>query len=187
MLPAKHSYHFTAKFIEGCSCKDVCVTEITGRDAGCHGLGALQFSKGSYDGKDISGTSASFAWDSGKWVDLVIDAPAGKRDAVTNLMKAFLADWGKLEPVRSGSVRIWTASSSFNLAVNKGKSMSLAVKPVFGGDGKTAVVHANLTSPMHSTLMQGLATSAQFGSGHPFTLKGTNAFYNMHCVMKGKI
>jgi hypothetical protein len=183
--PAKQPYHFDASFIECCSCRDVCVTEITGRDAGCHGFGAIKFRTGSYAGKDISGTAAAFAFDSGKWVRIYIDAPDKQRAAVTNLMKAALADWGKLEGIRNGSVRLTRNGDAHSLIVDKGHTMMLVMKPVLGGDGKSAVTHTNLASPLHSSLMQGVTSSAQFSDFHPFKLAATNGFFNEHCVMKG--
>src|SRR5690349_16329065 len=86
--PAKVSYSFSGQFIECCSCKEVCVTEITGKDAGCHGFGALQFSSGSYGGKSLAGAAVAFAWDSGKWVRIYVDAPPNKQAAVSGFMKA---------------------------------------------------------------------------------------------------
>lgn len=187
LVAPKHSYQYVASFIEGCSCKDICVTEITGRDAGCHGVGGIQFKSGKFDGKDISGTAAAFAWDSGKWVDLTVDASDSKLEAVTSLMKSFLADWGKLETVRRGQVLLASSEQVTSLVVNKGHSSTLVVKPVYGAKGKYPVVHSNLASPIHSTLMQGVTTSCEYLDVHQFTLKNTNGFYNSHFAMKGKI
>jgi hypothetical protein len=184
---AKQPFHFVATFIECCSCKDVCVTEITGRDAGCRGLGAIHFESGSYGGKNLAGTAAAFAWDSGKWVRIYVDAPAGKSAGVTSFMKAMLADWGKLEPVHTGSVRISHSGGRYALLVDKGHTGSIEMKPVLGGDGKTPVSHTNLSSPVHSTLMQGATLGASFSGEHPFELKDSNGFFNMHCVMEGKL
>jgi hypothetical protein len=183
---AKQPYHFVAQFIECCSCKDVCVTEITGRDVGCHGFGALKFESGRYAGKDLGGTSAAFAWDSAKWVRIYVDAPSAKRDAVTSFMKSLLADWGKLEDVHQSSISFTKTAGGFSLSVDKGHIATLKMKPVFGGDGKTPVTHTNLSSPMHSTLMQGATSSAIFADAHPFSLTDTNGFFNMRCVMNGK-
>jgi hypothetical protein len=184
---AKQPYRFVASFIECCSCKDVCVTEITGRDVGCHGIGAIKFNSGSYGGKDLSGTAAAFAWDSGKWVRLYIEAPDGKRQGVTSLMKAILADWGKLEEVRTGSVRITHSNGRYMLRVDKGHTAAIEMKPVMGADGKTPVTHTNLASPMHSVLMQAATIGGTFADAHPFSLTDTNGFFNMHTVIKGKI
>ena len=184
---AKLPYTFEASFIECCSCKEVCVTEITGRDAGCHGFGAIRFRKGAYGGRDISGTATAFAFDSGKWVRIYVDAPVYKRAAVTAFMKAALADWGKLEAVHTATVRLSNAGGTYSLFVDKGHTAGLEMRPVLGGDGKTAVTHRNLTSPLHSSLMQGRTGSASFSDTHAFKLSETNGFFNDRCVMKGRL
>lgn len=188
LTSARQEYRIDTQFVESCSCKDVCVTEITGRDAGCHGLGAMHFTHGKYGGKDFSGASAAFAWDSGKWVRIFVDASGSKRAAVTEFMKAALADWGKLEPIQTASIKIFKSGKDYRLEIGGGKLGKSVISPVFGGDGKTAVTHTNLTSPLHSTLMQGAtASAALLDVGHSFTLSGTNGFYNMHSVMKGRL
>jgi hypothetical protein len=186
-LPAKLPYRFEASFIESCSCRDICVTEITGRDAGCHGVGAIRFKNGSYGGRDLSGTAGAFAFDSGKWVSIYVDAPAAKRAGVTAFMKAALADWGKLEEVRFASVRLNGGGSVHSLLVDKGQTAAIEMRSVLGGDGKTAVAHTNLTSPLHSSLMQGATTSAHVGGAHAFKLTGSNGFFNDRCVMNGSL
>jgi hypothetical protein len=182
---SKQPYSFHASFVEGCSCKDICVTEITGRDAGCHGVAAMRFEQGAYAGRSFAGTSAAWAWDSGKWVRLYLDAPSGKRQVLATFMKAMLADWGKLESVSSSNISL-TASANFCSA--KSQDLSIRVTPIFGGDGKTAVVHTNLTSPFHTMLMQGETAHAEYlHADHDFVLDKTNGFYNPNCVMRGKI
>jgi hypothetical protein len=186
-MPPKLPYTFEASFVESCSCKEVCVTEITGRDAGCHGLGAIRFRKGSYGGKDISGAASAFAFDSGKWVRIYIDAPKDKRAAVTSFMKAVLADWGKLEEVHTATVRISNTGGVYRLFVDKGHTAGLEMRAVLGGDGHSPVSHGNLGSPLHSTLMQGRTGSAHFSDTHSFKLTNSNGFFNEKCVMKGEI
>ncbi len=184
---AVQPFNFQAQFIESCSCKGVCVTEITGRDAGCHGVGAFVFQKGFYGGQDISGSAAAFAWDSGKWVRLYVDAPPARREHVTALIKAFVKDWGTLEGVQAASIFVGKAAGRFTLSIGRGRIASIDMKPVFGAGGKEPVTHANLASPLHSTLMQGETVSATFADEHPFTLKGSNGFFNYHDVMKGRL
>lgn len=186
--PAKYSYTFDAQFVEGCSCKDICVTEITGRDAGCHGIGAMRFRRGTYNGKDFSGSTVAWAWDSGKWVRLYVDAPSSKRAAATDFMKAILADWGKLEGVSASSVKISRAGKGYTAVIDGGKEGAITIVPVFGRDGATAVTHTNLTSPLHSILNQGETKSASFRNpAHAFKLDKTNGFYNPSTRMAGKI
>lgn len=186
VIAAKAPYSFDATFVEGCSCKDVCVTEITGKDAGCHGIGLMEFRKGTYAGKDFSGAKVGWAWDSGKWVQIYIDAPAAKRAAAEAFMKAALADWGALELIKPAKITIKKEKAGFYGLIDDGAIAKIRVQPVFGGDGKTAVTHTNLTSPFHSTLMQGETLSAAFPP-HGFELVKTNGFFNASDKMKGKL
>jgi hypothetical protein len=183
--PTAKPYSFDAMFLEGCSCKDICVTEITGRDAGCHGLGAMSFRKASYGGKDFSGTKAFFAFQSGKWVRIYVDAPTNKRPALTEFMKAALRDWGKLEGVFPSQITVRKAEGRYFASSNK--SPTLEIKPVTGGDGKTAVAHTNLTSPLHSTLTQGETVLGTLASPHRFNIQKTSGFYNWTCRMRGTL
>lgn len=186
LATAKLPYRFDAQFVECCSCKDTCVSEITGRDVGCHGMGALSVAKGTYGGRDISGTSVAFAWDSGKWVRIYVDASESKRAAAISLIKAALADWGKLLEVRPASIRISATAGNYGFWVDGGRTMTVTVKPVLGGNG-LPVTHTNLSSPLHSTLMQGETVSAGFWGPNAFELKGTNGFFNMKTVMRGNL
>ena len=187
-LPTKKlPYHYIAEFVESCSCKDICVTEITGKDAGCHGIGAIRFKSGSYGKADLGGTSAAFVWDSGKWITLTVDATESKRAGVRDLMRTFLADWGKLEPTRLGKVQISRSGKDFSLLVDGGKTAVMKMRPIFGGDQMSPVTHSNLSSPIHKVLMQGETISASVGSDHPFNLTSTNGFYNMSVRMSGRI
>lgn len=181
----KTSYRFEGSFIECCSCKGVCTTEITGQDAGCHGFGAIHFDRGSFGGRSIAGGSAAFAFDSGKWVRLYIDGPKANRTAIQQMMTLILKDWGKLDAVQPASVRISHLNGHYRLIVDNGKIARLDVKPVMGGDGRSPVTHRNLTSPMHSILMQGSTVHASFSEGRPFTLRDTNGFFNLRCTMHG--
>jgi hypothetical protein len=120
-------------------------------------------------------------------VRIYIDASAAKRQAVTNFMKAALADWGKLEAVKAASVRMTKTGARHSLFVDKGLTALLEMKPVVGGDNVTPVAHNNLASPLHSLLFQGATTSASFSDSHPFKLAGSNGFFNDRCVMRGRL
>lgn len=188
MPAAKHSYSYEGVFMEGCSCHDVCISEITGKDAGCHGLGAIDFKKGSFDGSDFSGAKVVFVWDSGKWVRLYIDAPAPKKKAVTDFMMTMVGDWGAYEGATDAKILINSNSKEMSFSVNDGKIAKMSLKPVLGGDGKTGVAYDNLKSPMHSKLWQGETISAGFSSGREaIALLGTNGYYNVDCKMHGQI
>lgn len=185
---AKAPFAFDAAFVEGCSCKEVCVTEITGKDAGCHGLGGISFKNATYGGRDFSGTRTAFVWDSGKWVRIYIDAPsAAKREAVTAYMKAVLTDWAPEVTIENAKVAVTSSGGQGTVTINGGQVGKITVKPVMGGDGKTPVVHDNLSSPMHTTLFQGQTTSATFAGPNGFSLDATNGFLNLRYRMKGKI
>jgi len=182
-----HTYSYKGVFLEGCSCQDVCVTEITGKDAGCHGFGAIEFKKGSFDGADFSGTRVAFAWDSAKWVRIYVDAPDTKRKAATQFMTTMLKDWGALEGVTAAKISLAKSHDEWKFSVNDGAVATMEMKPVFGGDGKTPVEHSNLASPFHRSLSQAVTVNASFADAHPFVLQGTNAFFNAACEMKGTL
>jgi len=180
-------YHFSASFIECCSCKDVCVSEITGRDVGCHGFGAIRFKSGSFGGKSLAGTACAFAWDSGKWVRIYFDGPPSRRETAALFMRAVLKDWGTLESVHRAGVEISRASGGYVLKVDGGATAELKMKPIFGADRKTPVCHTNLSSPLHSSLNQGETQTATFSDMHPFNLEKTNGFFYMNCKMSGRL
>ena len=49
----KHPFKATGLYTETCSCKAPCACEMVGLNKGCIGVGALQLSGGSYDGKVV--------------------------------------------------------------------------------------------------------------------------------------
>lgn len=181
--PAKLPYSYDAVFIEGCSCQDVCVTEVTGTDAKCHGLAAMDFHRASYAGKDFSGSRAAWAWGPG-WVHLYVDAKSPRRDGLVKFLKAALSDWGTMENVTLAKVAV----DKYSASVADGKMASITIAPVLGGDGKTPVEHTNLGSLFHDRLNQGKIKTAWYKEpGHEADWNGTNAFFNAHCRMSGKV
>ncbi len=183
-----HHYTYNAVFMEGCSCHDVCISEITGKDAGCHGMGAISFKKGSFDGVDTSGAKVAFVWDSDKWVRVYVDADSeAKRKAVVDFMKIMLDGWGTYEGASPAKIDVTNNAHEMSFTINGGSTGAMSVKPILGGDGKTGVAYDNLKSPMHSKLWQGETVNATFSDVHSFTLQGTNAYYNLACTMKGQI
>lgn len=182
-LASKHPYSYDAVFLEGCSCKDVCVTEITGTDSGCRGLAAMSFGRAKYDGKDFSGSRAAWAWGPG-WVHLYVDATGSKLVTMTRFFRAALADWGKMDNVTVTRVTV----SKLGASVQEGKLASLTVNPVFGKDGKSPVEHTNLSSVFHDRLSQGKIKKAWYReAGHEAEWAGSNAFFNSRCKMSGKV
>jgi hypothetical protein len=182
----KRPYSFDALFIEGCSCKDVCVAEITGADTGCHGLAAMQFYKGRYGTTDLSGSRAAWAFTPKKTVVLYIDAPEKKRAALTAFLKAALADWGKFETVKTAPIKITHGKGAYAAAIGNGSMGKLEIKPNGGGSG--GVKLSNLKSLFHSDLLHSQTAKGSYSdAGHKFEIKQTNAYYYPHCVMHGRL
>ena len=182
----KRSYSFDALFVEGCSCKSVCVAEITGADTGCHGLGAIQFYKGRYGDVNISDTRAAWAFTPEKTVVLYVDAPEKKRTAVSAFMTAALADWGKLEVVKMAAIKITGTSGSYAAIIGNGSTGKLEVKA--DTKGTTGVKLTNLKSLFHNELFHDQTVHGAYADAkHHFDLKQTNAYYYPHCVMRGTI
>ena len=111
-----------------------------------------------------------------------------KRAALTEFLRAALADWGKMASVTPATVTISEGRDEYVALVGGGDIARLRVSPVLGADGKTGVRLSNLRSVFHDSLMQGVVASASYkGAGTPFSLSGTNGFYNGHCEMKGEL
>jgi hypothetical protein len=183
-------YSFDALFVEGCSCSNVCVTEITGFDAKCHGLAGMRFDKGRFEGHNMSGARAAWVFAPGK-VLLYIDAPEAKFGPTKDFLTAALADWGQLVQTKSAHIDVAERAGQCVVTVDAGKTGSLAVSAVTGKNG-LPVEHSHLASLFHDSLYQGQTTSASYGTPGSedttiaaFTLKGTNGFFYPHCHMKG--
>lgn len=183
--PEKKPYSFDALFVEGCSCSGVCVTEITGVDAGCHGLAAMEFHRGSYGGADFSGSRAAWAFTPEKTVVIYIDAPEPKRAALSAFLKAALADWGKLEAVKTTPIHVTHPKDSYRVTIGTGSIGKIQVSSDTSGG---SVKLSNLKSLFHSELIHGQTRAASFADqGHRFELKQSNGYYYPHCVMHGKL
>lgn len=189
---AEDKHPFTAKgfYTETCACSVPCVCEMSGPDRDCIGVGAMQFSGGSYDGKDLAGLKAAYAVKPSSWVMIYVQAGNDEqRKAGAAFLSAVYHDWGKLEGVKDAKIDIANDNGNVSVSVDDGKIMSYKTKPILGGDKKTPVVHANWPDTLNSQMKQGSALSASFSDGdHKFTLKeGRNAYFNDEMDSKGDI
>lgn len=189
---AGDKHPFTAKglYSETCSCSVPCACEMLGPEKGCVGVGALQFSGGSYNGKDLTGLKAAYAVKPGDWVLIYVQAASPEqREAGAAFLSAVYHDWGKLEGIKDAKIEISNDGGNVSVAVDDGKIMSYKTKPMFGGDKKTPVVHANWPDLLSSQMKQGSALSCTFSDGdRKFTLEeGHNAYFNDEMDSHGDI
>ncbi|MBS1707507.1 MAG: DUF1326 domain-containing protein [Armatimonadetes bacterium] len=188
--PAKaKSFHFTGYYAETCSCTAPCPCELTGLSKGCQGVGAFVFKAGSFDGVNISGSKAAYATGPGEWVMIYVDAPtAAKRKAVSAMMNAALAGFGKIESTRNAKVSLTMKNGHYVGSIDGGKVCSFETTPTLGGDKKTPLVYSNVNDPFHPTVMQGNNVGTHFDDGgHTFDLKDSNAFFNGSLSSSGKL
>ncbi len=69
-------------YAEVCSCRPPCPCELTDVSMGCKGVAAYEIKKGTYDGKDISGTKFAYALSLAEkdgWVHIYVDQKDAKK------------------------------------------------------------------------------------------------------------
>jgi len=184
---ASNRFHFTGQYVEGCTCMPPCTCEMTGLEGGCQGVGAFEFTGGSFNGQSIAGCKIAYATEPGKWVDLIIDAPANRRKACEAFARKAGGAFGKIGTVTSGKISIIHHGYTYDLKVDGGKVMALHAVPILGLDKKTPLTYSNIQDPTHPTVMQGKTVTGSYHLGsHQFTLKDSNAFFNEHLNVNGK-
>ena len=176
-------------YVEACTCKTTCAGEVTGEPTGCDVVGACRIDKGTYDGKDLAGTTLAFAVDHTDQVHLYLDAPEGdKRSALEAFARATLAALGSVKSVAAAKIDLTGKDGAYTVRVGGGKTMTVATEPVLGGDHKTPVALNNTLNLLNPTLYQGRCTGGMYADGeHRITIeKGRNAFFNAHMKASGK-
>lgn len=186
----KHPFKATGLYTETCSCKAPCACEMVGLNKGCIGVGALQLSGGSYDGKDLAGVKAAYATEPGNWVVVYVQAAsAEQREAAAAFLTAVFSGWGKVEAVKDARIDISGDGGNYIVSVDDGKIMKYQTAVVLGADKKTPILHENVADTLNKTFKQGLSVSCTFKDGdHEINLdKGRNAFFNDTMDASGEI
>ena len=180
-------FKMQGKYVEGCACQAPCTCEMTGLVMGCEGVGAFEFTGGDVGGASLAGCRAAYATVPGKWVILYIDAPdAVQKAAAEKMMRYGLDGFGKVEAVRNAKISM--TGSGGNCRVTVGSYFTLTTKPMIGGDGKSALVYGNMHDRIHPTVMGGTTIACKYHDGkRKFDLKGSNAFFNEHLSVNGKL
>lgn len=187
---APREFQIEGQYVEACTCHAPCPCELTGVMGGCKGIGAYQFSKGTYDGTDFSGTKLAYAALVGEAVVLYVDAPdAARQAAVEKFGRAAFAAFGTIKAVRKAKVEITGTDGAYTLSVDGGKAIKCQTEPVFGGDKKSPIVHANTNSTLNPTMYQGSCVSCTVDDeAFSFSVpKGRNAYFNAKIKTTGKV
>jgi hypothetical protein len=177
-------------YVEACSCRPPCPCELTGPKMGCQGMGAYHFTKGTYGGSDFSGVTLAYSLYIGENVQLYIDAPdATKRAATEEFGRAALAAFGPIKGVHEAKIDLAGKDGEYTVAVDGGKVMKCATKPVLGGDKKTPVTHGNTQDALNPVMYQALCTGASYADGEmKIDLdNGCNSYFNQHMKSSGKL
>lgn len=176
-------------FVETCTCNAPCGCEMIGLEMGCEGVGAMQFTSGSYHGVDLSGAKIVYAVEPGKWVRLYVDASPSQQATAEEFARAVYTSWGKIESVKKARVEIGGSAGAYSVMVDGGTVMTYRTEPVLGADHKTAVSHSNINDTLNTTVYQGKNVDTAFHDGNrKFKIgAGTNSFFNDHMSASGKI
>ncbi|MEZ0326348.1 MAG: hypothetical protein ACAH95_10620 [Fimbriimonas sp.] len=185
VLAAGSAFRFDADFVEGCSCKDACSFEITGKIPGCQGAGFYVFRAGSFGGRSLAGGKVAFAAGPSGWVRLYYDGPTvAVRETARDFIVAALADWGKPERVAWAPITVAGLGGNYIAQVADGKILQLTTEasvPPF--------VHRGIFNrKLHPEIMQGRTLSCAFRDGkRKLGFAGTNGFFNPGVRVSGKL
>ncbi len=159
-VAAKSPFKVTGMFAESCACSVPCQCELTGEvPSSCQGVGAYQFTSGSYAGQSLDGVRFAYAVKPGEWVRVYIDAPdQARREAAEKFARAYYAAWGTMEAVKDAKVVFTGRAGKYTVTVDAGKIMTYAVEAVLGGDGRTPLTHGNTHSGIAHVFMQAKAS-----------------------------
>lgn len=175
-------------YLEGCTCGIACSCDLLGgMVSGCHVMGAMLISSGSYGGADLSGTKIAFAV-TREWARIYIQAAdAARAKTAGALARAMMSGYAPVESLRDAKIDLSGSSGNYTLQVDGGKVIDLKTQPLLGADGKTAVTYTNYPDPMFHTIMQGKTVSGRFQDGdRQFKLEGTNSLFNADWSASGK-
>ncbi|MBI4548668.1 MAG: DUF1326 domain-containing protein [Ignavibacteriae bacterium] len=176
-------------FVEGCSCNPPCACELTGVEMGCQGVGAMEFTGGSYMGTDLTGAKITYATTPGQWVRIYVDAKDDKqKEAATAFAKDYYKGFGPVEASSAAKIDISGKNGRYTVKVDDGKIMTLVTEPILGGDGKTPLVHKNTKSKLVVDFKQGKTVSGMFSDGErKFELKSSNSYFNDKVKSEGTL
>lgn len=179
-ISGKAAIKFKGMYVEGCSCSAPCPCELVGVRMGCEGVGAFQFDRGTFAGKDLSGVKMAYAVVPGEWVKCYVDAPtAAKRAAGIAMAETAFKDWGTMLKSEAAKIAITGKAGKYTVTVNGGSVMKLTTEPAIGLDKKGPIQISNINSVLHPTVMQGKTVLCTFNDdGKSFEVKGTNAYFN---------
>ena len=169
-------------YLEGCTCKVVCPCDLEGAMVkGCHVMGAMIITKGSYENYKLSDMKIAFAV-TGKWVRIYVQTKDSVQNQVAREMsRVIFGSYGVVESIRNAEIELSGKNGSYSLKVDGGKVIDLKTEPVLGANGKTAVTYMNYPDPLFETIMQARVISGNYNDGsHRFTLEGTNSFFNQN-------
>jgi len=191
-LVAKMPYEVVGVYTETCACRAPCACELTGDvPAHCAGGGAIQITKGSYGGADMSGVSIGYATKPGAWVRLYIQAPDAARRATAELFaRAVYGGFGKIESVADAKISIMGGNGNYHVTVDGGATADYTIAQVLGGDGASAVAHGNTHNAFTSTFLQAKADGkAVFHAGSEVieVESGRNGYFNDKMNKRGEI
>jgi hypothetical protein len=174
------SFKLEGTFVEGCSCKGVCMGAIDGKDPGCEALAVVDLTGGSYQGVDLSGVKVVVVWPKDKRTRVFIEAPNPRQhEAAAAFGKAYAGEFGKVDAVKDAHIELTGKDGKFTAKVDGGKIMEVTTEPALGGDKKTPVVYENVYDPFNTKFYHARIVSATYHDGDSaFTLKDSNSFFN---------
>jgi hypothetical protein len=175
-------------YLEGCTCKVVCPCDLEGAMVkGCHLMGVLIITSGSYENFKLSDVKIAFAI-ADKWVRIYIQTKDPSQNKVAGEMaQAIFGSYGAVESIRKAEIKLSGSNGKYLLKVDGAKVIDLKTEPVLGADGKTAVTYTNYPDSLFETIMQAKVSSGSYNDGdHHFTLEGTNSFFNQNWKTPGR-
>jgi len=181
-------YSVAGTFLDACSCNVPCPCEFSGSfKEGCHNIGVLVLTAGTYKGADLAGAKMVEAGLAGSWTHIFVDATEAQKEAAFALAKTAFSVYGKIESVKSASIDFSGKDGQYKLAVDSGRVLELTTEPVLGIDQKTPIILSNVPTAFGSTVMQAKSINGKFQDGsRSFQLSNSNATFNDRVNAQGK-
>jgi hypothetical protein len=185
--PGAASFSMEGRYVEGCACHAPCTCEMSGLVMGCEGVGTFDYTAGEVDGVHLNNCKGAYATVPGKWVLLYIDAPSkDQRAAVEKMMRYTLTGFGPVQGVRQAKITMTGTGGNYKTSV--GNYFTMTSRPMMGGDGKNPLRYENTHDRVHPDVMGGTTINCVFKDGsRSFKLKDSNAFFNEHLKVSGKM
>jgi hypothetical protein len=185
LLLSPQPFSFTGEFFEGCSCKQACAFELTGKTTACNAAGFYAFKEGRYGGESFSGTEVAFVAGASGWIQLFVDGPTvRKRETAKRFISAALKSWGKPEAIEILPIDLAHKENSLGGEIMHGSTLTLEVRRKKGDE-----VHSGIFNKLlHPTIIQGSTVICRFkGAKHKFTFQDSNGFYNTSLKVSGRV